>query len=194
MQRREVVRLLGGIAVVPAFAHFSLDRLFPLGREAHQRLAQLPPLRILEPHQHETVAAVAELIIPETDTPGARAAGVVEFIDLMVAEWYTDEERARFLDGIAELDRRSQAVVGRVFVEASSSDQVRTLSELEAEWLSLRAAGAEPEKHFFHQIKFLTTYGYYTSRVGLEQELRWSAIPGRYDPCLATGVRMKEPH
>ncbi len=194
MQRREVLRLLGGIAVVPAFSHLSLDRLYLLGLEAHQRLAQLPPLRILDPHQHETVAAVAELIIPETDTPGARAAGVVEFIDLMVAEWYTDEERARFLDGVADLDRRSQAVIGRVFVEARSSEQVRTLSELEAAWLAFHAAGGEPEEHFFHQIKYLTIYGYYTSRVGLEQELHWSAIPGRYDPCLATGVPMKEFH
>ncbi len=194
MQRREVLRLLGGIAVVPAFSHLSLDRLYLLGRDTHQRLAKLPPLRILDPHQHETVAAVAELIIPETDTPGARAAGVVEFIDLMVAEWYTEEERARFLDGLADLDRRSQAMIGRMFVDARSSEQVRTLSELEAEWLAFHPAGGEPEEHFFHQIKYLTIYGYYTSRVGQEQELHWSAIPGRYDPCLAAGIRMKESH
>jgi hypothetical protein len=57
--------------------------------------------------------------------------------------------------------------------------------------LSFRVAGGKPQEHFFHQIKYLTIYGYYTSSVGVEQELHWTAIPGRYDPCLATGIRMK---
>ena len=191
MQRREALRVLGRMAVVPALSHLPLDRLYALGRETHQRLGELPFLRILDPHQHETVAAVAELIIPETDTPGARAARVGEFIDLMVAEWCTEEQRARFLDGLADLDRQSQALIGRAFLDAGLSEQVSTLSELEAEWLAFRVAGGKPEEHFFHQIKYFTIYGYYTSRVGVEQELHWTAIPGRYDPCLATGIRMK---
>lgn len=191
MQRREALRVLGCLTAVPALSHLSLDRLYALGRETHNNLGEPPHLRILNPHQHETAAAVAELIIPETDTPGARAARVGEFIDLMVAEWFTGEQRTRFLDGLADFDRRSQALNGRVFLDAGVSDQVRALSELEAEWLAFRAAGGKPEEHFFYQIKYLTVYGYYTSRVGVEQELHWTAIPGRYDPCLATGIRMK---
>jgi hypothetical protein len=191
MQRRQALRILGRLAVVPALSQLSLDRLYALGRETHERLGDLPTLRILDPHQHETVATLTELIIPETDTPGARAAGVVEFIDLIVAEWYTEAQRARFLAGLADLDRRSQAVLGRVFLDAGSSDQMRIVSELEADWLSFQATGGEADQHFFPQIKRLTLYGYYTSRVAVEQELHWSAIPGRYDPCLATGIRMK---
>ena len=100
MQRRQALGVLGRMAVVPALSHLPLERLYALGRETHRRLSEPPALRILDPHQHETVAAVAELIIPETDTPGARAAGVGEFIDLIVAEWYTEEQRARFLAGL----------------------------------------------------------------------------------------------
>jgi gluconate 2-dehydrogenase gamma chain len=193
MQRREVLRLLGSLTAGSMLTPLSPDRLYALGRETHRRLAQRAPPHIFDPHQHETVATVAELIIPETDTPGARAAGVGEFIDLMVAEWYGEEERARFLEGIATLDRRSQAIIGRLFVEAPASDQAQVLSELEGELSAFRAGGGEPGRHFFHQIKHLTLYGYYTSRVGLDQELRWSAVPGRYDPCLATGVGGREP-
>jgi hypothetical protein len=193
MQRRQALRILGRLAVVPALSQLSLDRLYALGRETHERLSDPPTLRILDPHQHETVATLTELIIPETDTPGARAAGVAEFIDLIVAEWYTEEQRARFLAGLADLDRRSQAVSGRVFLDAGSSDQMRIVWELEADWLSFQATGGEADQHFFPQIKRLTVYGYYTSRVAVEQELHWSAIPGRYDPCLATGIRMKGP-
>jgi hypothetical protein len=191
MQRRQALGILGRMAVVPALSHLPLERLYALGREAHRRLAESPALRVLDPRQLETVAAVAELIVPETDTPGARAAGVGEFIDLIVAEWYTEEQRAHFLAGLADLDRRCQAGIGRVFLDAGGSDQVRILSELESEWLSVRATGGKADEHFFHQIKHLTLYGYYTSRIGVERELHWVAIPGRYDPCLATGIRMK---
>ena len=192
MQRRQALGILGRMAVVPALSQLPLERLYALGRETHRRLSESPALRILDPHQHETVATVAQLIIPETDTPGARAAGVSEFIDLIMAEWYTEEQRAQFLVGLADLDRRSQASIGRVFLDAGAPDQVRILSELESEWLSLQAAaGGKPDEHFFHQIKHLTLYGYYTSRVGVEQELHWLAVPGRYDPCLATGIHMK---
>jgi len=192
MHRREVLRTLGSIAAGSMLSRLSPDRLYALGRETHQRLVEHAPLRILDPHQHETVATIAELIIPETDTPGASAAGVSEFIDLMVAEWYTGEERTRFLKGIADLDRRSQAVIGRLFIEAPASNQEQVLSDLEAELLTFGAAGGKPDERFFHQVKYLTLYGYYTSQVGVEQELHWTAIPGRYDPCIATGVGRRE--
>lgn len=194
MHRRELLRVLGGITAGSILSRLAPNQLYALGLETHQRLAQHPPLRILDPHQHQTVAIAAELIIPQTDTPGARAAGVSEFIDLIVAEWYTEDERARFLDGLADLDRRSRAAIGRLFVQAPASYQEQILSELEGELLTFRATGGKPEERFFHQLKYLTLYGYYTSKVGLEQELHWTAIPGRYDPCLATGVgRRKSP-
>ena len=188
MHRRELLRLLGSITAGSILSRLAPDQLFAQGLETHQRLARHPPLRILDPHQHETVAVAVELIIPATDTPGARTAGVSEFIDLIVAEWYTEEERARFLSGLADLDRRGRAVIGRLFVEAPASYQEQIFSELEAELLTFRATGGKPEERFFHQLKYLTLYGYYTSKIGLEQELHWTAIPGRYDPCLATGV------
>ncbi len=192
MDRRELLRILGTITAGSLLSRLAPNQLYALGLETHRRLAGHTPLRVLDPHQHETVAAAAELIIPATDTPGAQAAGVSEFIDLMVAEWYTEEERARFLDGLADLDRRSRAAIGRLFVEAPESYQEQVLSELQAELLTFRATGGKPEERFFHQLKYLTLYGYYTSKVGLEQELHWTAIPGRYDPCVATGVGRRE--
>jgi hypothetical protein len=194
MHRRELLRVLGSITAGSILSRLAPNQLYALALETHQRLAEHPPLRILDPHQHETVATAAELIIPETDTPGARAAGVSEFIDLIVAEWYTEEERTRFLDGLSNLDRRSQAAVGRPFVEAPVSTQERIFSELDGELLTLRVTEGKAGERFFHQLKYLTLFGYYTSRVGLEQELHWVTIPGRYDPCLATGVgRRKSP-
>jgi len=106
---------------------------------------------------------------------------VHEFIDLIVAEWYTAEERQRFLAGLAGLDARG-------FLSLAPAQQVAALSGLDAEVTRLRQSGADADKHFFHQIKWLTVYGYYTSDVGVTLELREDVIPGRYDPCVATGI------
>src|SRR5207244_11501230 len=138
---------------------------------------------VLDPHQTETVATIAEMIIPTTDTPGARAARVPEFIDLMVAEWLADDDRPRFLTGLADVDARSLDLCGADFVAASEPQRVAILAGLDAEVAALRRANAKPEKHFFHQIKSLTLYGFYTSEIGAA-ETHFESIPGSYDGCV----------
>ncbi|HEV8263401.1 MAG TPA: gluconate 2-dehydrogenase subunit 3 family protein, partial [Gemmatimonadales bacterium] len=71
MNRREALLALGGAAVIA-------DPLFAAGRTLHARLANGGELKILDPHQNETVVTIAEMIIPATDTPGATAAKVNE--------------------------------------------------------------------------------------------------------------------
>src|SRR2546430_10451532 len=93
MNRREVLLLLAGTAAVP-------DRLLAIGRTVHQRVRS-GTLSALNPHQNETVATIVELIIPKTDTPGAREAGVPAFIDVMVADWGDDDQRKMFTAGLA---------------------------------------------------------------------------------------------
>ncbi len=112
------------------------------------------------------VATIAEHILPETDTPGARAVGVHRFIDAMVAESYTAEERQRFLDGLAGLDSRA-------FLACTASDQLAMLGELDR--------ASDP---FFRSLKDLTLVGYYTSEVGATRELQYVPLPGRYDGCV----------
>lgn len=158
-----------------------------MGQAVHGRTGG-NTLRIFNAHQNETVATIAELIIPATDTPGARAALVNQFIDLIVAEWYTEEERSRFLNGLAGIDARSRSSFGPDFTNLTATQQVALLSGLDAEVAALREASAEPEKHFFQQMKWLTVYGYYTSDIGVNQELKYQMIPGRYDPCVETGI------
>ena len=187
MQRREVLQWIGGAIGVPALMGASPERVFALGRAMHDQLstprAPQEVLRVLDQHQDQTVATIAEHIIPETDTPGARAARVNEFVDLFLAEWFDEDERVEFLRGLANVDTRSLNLFGTVFVQASDAQQVALLSGLDAELTVLREADAEPEEHFFYRMKWLTLYGYYTSEIGQTQELHSAIIPGRYDPC-----------
>lgn len=194
MDRREALEMVVRLVAVPAVAGLTPEELMAAGRAVHRRLgsdgAGQAVLRVLDAHQTQAVRTIAEHIVPETDTPGAAAARVEEFIDLLLAEWYDEEDRARFLEGLADVDRRSRTLFGRDFVDAEPAEQVAVLSGLDAEVTALREAGAREalEGHFFQRMKWLTLYGYYTSEVGVEQELKYVTIPGRYDPCAATGV------
>src|SRR2546425_902850 len=139
MNRREMVRLLSGALAAPLAAGLPAERLAALGRSVHAR-ARGRALQVLDPHQSETVATIAEMIIPATDTPGARAARVHEFIDLILAEWDGDDDRARFLSGLADVDTRCRDAFGADFLGAAAAQRSAVLAGLDAEVTALRAA------------------------------------------------------
>lgn len=172
MNRRDALKAVGlllGTAVTPtvACAVRSGYRAPPAGQ----------PLRTLTRRQGELVATLAELIIPTTDTPGARAARVDAFIDGLLTDIVTAEERDRFLAGLAQVDAQSTAVHGTPFLESAPQQQVAVLAVLERE---ARLAGEGP-RPFFPWLKELTLLGYYTSEIGASQELAYVHVAGHYD-------------
>jgi hypothetical protein len=175
MNRREVLLLLAGTAALP-------DQLLAVGRAVHKRV-RAGTLRAFDPHQNETVATIAELIIPKTDTPGAREAGVPAFIDVMLAEWGDDDQRKVFTAGLANVDERSRALFGKDFIASSAEQQVQILTDLDAELARLRDTKSDTSKNFFQGMKWLTLTGYYTSEVGATTEQHFRIVPGRYEPC-----------
>ncbi len=188
MQRREALRLLAATAALPILSRDA----FSLFREVHQQLAEAPALKTLNPHQNATVTAISELIIPQTDTPGAKAVRVNEFIDLILTEWYEGDEKARFLAGLDDVDLRSRDVFGKDFIGCSEKQQVQILSSLDEELAGIRqpmdlhreGRFAPTEKQFFYMMKRLTLVGYYTSQAGFEQELHEQIIPSSHAGCV----------
>ena len=182
MNRRELLRVFGASALLPALADRSAERLGAAGRRVHAR-ARSRGLQVLDPHQSETVATIAELIIPTTDTPGARAAQVHRFIDLLLAEWVTDDERASFLKGLADVDARARTAFGVDFLAATDAQRGTILTQLDAEAQPQRGTERDRQPAFFQQLKWLTVFGYCTSEVGATAELHYEVIPGSYDGC-----------
>lgn len=188
MQRREALRLLAAAATLPLVSRDA----FSLFQEVHQQLPQTAALKALDPQQNATVVTISELIIPQTDTPGAKAARVNEFIDVIVAEWYDQEEKSRFLTGLADVDRRSESFFGKAFVDCSGQQQIQILNDLDEESQvksekifrrRARSITDPAEKQFFSMIKQLTLIGYYTSEIGFVQELHQEIIPPRHAGC-----------
>ena len=101
-------------------------------------------LRVLTVRQREQVATIAEHIIPETDTPGARGVGVDRFIDEMLARYYPDRERDLFLAGLESVDERARDAHGEPFLECDPEQQRALLVELDRESFAEGREGAEP--------------------------------------------------
>ena len=182
MERRELLRWLAATAGLAALEGVAAEDLLALGRELHRRRQAGS---VLGPAARRAVTVAAERILPAGDTPGATDAGVTEFIDRMLADWFDPSERAAFLAGIPELDRRSQALRGRDFTESTEADQVAVLTALDDELTAMRRAGqtVEANRHWFGRLKFLTVWGYFTSEPAARRVLGTFPMPGRFDGC-----------
>lgn len=197
MKRRDALKLIAGAAAVPAL--YSHD-LFALGREIQQQLGSTSELKTLNARQNATVTAIAEMIIPATDTPGAKGARVNEFIDLILSEWCAEADCRRFLEGVSQTDERSRKMFGKDFVNCNAQQQTELLTALDEEVTRLREANVQEREHaspavqdsenpleqnFFYQMKRLTLFGYYTSEVGWTQELGRPPVHiGPYQACV----------
>lgn len=143
----------------------------------------------LAPALMPTLAALAETIIPATDTPGATAAGVPEFVAQMYQHWLGDAERERFTAGLLALNADAQSRFGSRFEQASPAQRAEMFGALRDGIKGWRPAGgvglgarlADPAAPFFHKARDLVTVGYFTSEVGINAELAYVAVPGRFD-------------
>jgi len=190
MHRRELLRVLSAVSVVPVLP----PEVTLLLRQAQPPAAYA--LRCLTPHQNAIVVALIDLIIPATDTPGAKAARVNEFMDIILTDWATAEERARFLSGLENVDVQANALFGRGFLDVSTPQQTAILQALDdsVDWRQgppADSAGSFSERRFnqlrgefFRSFKLMTIHGYYTSEIGQTRELKLEIIPGAFHGCV----------
>ena len=156
MQRREVVKFLGAALALP-FLPRSAEAAIKLGQQMHTRLGAAP-FRTFDPAQRALVTNIAEMIIPETDTPGATSVKVPDFIDLIITEWVSEEEKSAFLAGLKDIDTRAAAMGSPRFVDLSPAKKIELLTALDAAREDKSGAGLA-----FGRLKALTVYGYFTS-------------------------------
>lgn len=175
MNRRDVLQsvamMMGGLVLSPSLVN-ALD--------APQRTSGK---LLFGAADQDLLAEIAEVIIPTTDTPGAKAAGVGPFINTMISDCYAEADQKAFRKGLARLERDCKAAFGKSFVEASNDQRTALLKIAEADAMeNIKAGDKTPQ--FFRMVKELTLFGYFTSEIGCTQALAYEWVPGRYEGCV----------
>jgi hypothetical protein len=181
MNRREAilaVGFLGGGTVIGAqtFLPGCGSKPSPLGATA-----------LLSQDQIAFLDEVGETILPTTaSSPGAKAAKVGEFMDIMLNDCYSPEDQKIFMDGITTLDKASKTKFNNAFVKLKPEEKYELLLAIDREasrYKETRTA-EQPETHYYSMMKQLTLLGYFTSEIGATKVLRHVAVPGHYEACV----------
>lgn len=181
MDRREAVRvvssLLGGIALVGGESLWRRPlRAMPAPGEAAGAFA---------PNEVALLDEAAETILPETSTPGAKAARCGAFIALMVTDTYEPRDQRIFRRGLLELESAARAATGGGFLQATPAQRLSLLDRFDREAKAfMEDRPSDEPAHWFRMLKQLTLVGYFTSEIGMTQHLRYLETPGRFDPCV----------
>lgn len=150
------------------------------------------PIDLLSLRQRgEAIAALAEAILPRTDTPGAKDAQVEEFIIDMVIHCLSDAEQYTFVKGLGRAEQYSRNQFNRTLAACNDNECVSTMHWIEQQdrlWLDVPLAYKVRNKlfgrTFFQLLKTLTVEGYCTAEIGATEGLAYEAVPGSYVPCL----------
>ena len=197
ISRREAMQrvavLLGGVALIDG------DRVLAARPDAAaQATASAQGVGTFTAADVTLLDEVAETILPETSTPGAKAARTGAFMALMVTEAYTPGNQQIFRDGMRRLEEACQRDYGASFIQARPEQRLALLQRLDAERQAdidarekMRRSrapatpGPSPDApvHYFRLMKELALLGYFTSEIGYRQAMRYIETPGRYDPC-----------
>jgi len=131
------------------------------------------------------VSQLAETIIPKTDTPGAKEAGVPSFIDLVVKDCYKKEDQEKFVAGLKAFDEQAKSEAGDLFLDLDAAKQTEFINKVYKQ-AAEAAKTAEPtaDRPFILTMRELTLTGFFTSEPGATQVLQYEAVPGAYHGCL----------
>jgi hypothetical protein len=207
--RRDVIQrvtaMLGGIALAGG------DRLLALSFDEDARSRTMAQgVGAFSAADIALLDEISETILPETSSPGAKAAKTGAFMALMVTDGYTDRAREVFREGMRQVDASCVAANGVPFMSATAAQRLTLLQALDREQKAVMDArlaaptnrAPVPEvtnsdpAHYFRMMKELALLGFFTSEAGCTKALRYIESPGRYDPCapLAPGDKAWAAH
>ena len=125
---------------------------------------------------------IADTILPTTSSPGAKAANVGNFMSVMVLDCYEEKNQKIFQEGLKKIDELSEKQFSTSFVKADPKQRTELLTTLDKEQKEYQAKKAKEEpSHYFRMMKELTILGYFSSKEGATQALRYLPVPGKYD-------------
>jgi len=206
MQRREALRnvalLVGGGIVLSGT---TMSVLFDSCSSPKKKAGAL-----ISEDEQKVITEVADIIIPTTSCPGAKAAGVGSFISLMIKDCYPENVQKDFVKGLDTFIKDAKSELGKDFLKASRQEQEKAVATLREKTIAQKkkdskdpgntikidvpnagtfvktAAKTSDRKnyYFFELARDLTILGYFSSEIGATQARAYVAVPGRYDGCV----------
>ena len=180
MDRRE---LLSALASAAALSLIPNNKAFAAWTRVAGTSAGLP--NGLNEAQMAFVKAMADMIIPRTDSPSATDVGVERFVDVIVAEYASDEDRTKFLAGLDAIDARAKTESSAVFAELTPEARGKLIEALES-----GPRDAEPGQSHW-RLKGLIVHGYFTSETVMKDVLKVQVMPGRFEGAAPVTIKKK---
>ncbi len=169
MKRRETLKYLGlslgSVIALPAWAN-------------NWRSNDLSNVLKMSLENENILAEIVEIIIPTTDTPGAKTLGVDKFIQKIAADCLDKPSREIFQQGFGMLDAQTKKAYGKSFVEGSPQQKTEILQQIEKD-------KSNELNRFFGLVKGLTIQGYLTSEYVMVNHYGYKMIPGKFEPCAS---------
>lgn len=221
IERRDILRFIGIASIAGTFPGFNKWAFACAQSHVHEAVvAATPPVAgaykplFFTSQQYQMIEHLAEMILPSDDTPGAKEAGVAEFIDFMVANRVPvsarrdvrctqdatelgNEAQNRFVSGLDWMNARSKSEFGHAFMECPPEQQKSLLEELA--YKAKFKPTTESGRQFFQLLRDYTVVGYYTTKIGLESlgypglRVVWPSMPGCPHPNDPEHVHLREP-
>jgi hypothetical protein len=180
MERRDLLRTLASATALTILPHKTLEAWSRVASGASMGAAGLSDAHMA------LVRALPDTIIPRTDTPSATDVGVHRFVDVIVAEYLTDEERTSAVAGLSAIDERAMSTANVVFADLSGEAKGKVIEALET-----GPRNAEPARTYW-QLKGLIVRGYFTSEPVMKNVLKHVVMPGRFEGAAPVQLRRRE--
>ena len=172
MNRRDLLKL--GVAAVPA-AGTAQQHDHAQASPAPAKPATTWKPELFDDHQNQTVIALVDLIIPATDTPGAKAALVNQHMDHIFAA-APEEEKTKFREGLWWVDGYAIRKNGQPFVRCTPEQQKAILQTLDAG----NDPDTAPGRRFFQMFKGVTAQIYYATEIGFKELNKGGRVPATF--------------
>ena len=159
ISRRQLIKI-GAAATVAA----------SLGLTESVAAQQSAAAKFFTPEEFALLDELSEMIIPtDAQSPGARAAKVAAFIDGGLAEAWDEKDRTDWRAGLALVDRLASETNGQPFLKSSGAERLGVLTRMAQN----EASPQKPEEVFFKELKSRVVHAYYTSEIGIKQDMEY---------------------
>lgn len=176
MERRialkQIALAAGGLLALPAWAN------------AWTKTAVQSGEKLLDPTQSRILAEMVDTLIPVSDTPGAKALGVPDFVQKMVADCYEAPVQQNLKTGLEAVEAITKAKFNQSFVTCDAAQRMEVLKQIET-------SPDTGTKDFYSLVKNLTIQGYTTSEYVMTKFLHYNPIPGHFYGCVPAPIAQK---